>query len=139
MFIFNLKIIFQSNFFKMASIWLHFSPGFTKRGGFRAEQFLLRWYSILLCRKIKHRKQAQRDFGGFIESELKSFAVHGQARLIKKCARPNTHMVLCVNRIPPEQRKRFPEVLCVFRIPPEQKPDSLPSGQFPYLRNSEYR
>jgi hypothetical protein len=26
----------------------------------------------------------------------------------------NTHMVLCVNRIPPEPKNRFPEMLCVF-------------------------
>jgi hypothetical protein len=36
----------------------------------------------------------------------------------------NTHMVPCVNRIPPEQ-KQFPEVLYVFRKTPEQKADSL--------------
>jgi hypothetical protein len=31
------------------------------------------------------------------------------------------------------------EVLCVNRIPPEQKPDSFLSGKFPSLRKSEYR
>jgi hypothetical protein len=44
-----------------------------------------------------------------------------------------------VNRIPLEQKKRFPEVLWVFQIPPEQTPDSLLSGKFPSLRKSEYR
>jgi hypothetical protein len=29
-------------------------------------------------------------------------------------AQQNTHVVLCVNSIPPEQKNRFPEVLCVF-------------------------
>jgi hypothetical protein len=33
-------------------------------------------------------------------------------------------VVLCVNRIPPKQKKRFSEVLC---------------GKFPSLRKSEYR
>jgi hypothetical protein len=72
----------------MASVRVHFSPGFPLGGGFPAEQ--------------------------------------------------NTHVVLCVNRILPEQKKRFPQVLCVFRIPPEQKHDSLLPGKFPSLRSSEY-
>jgi hypothetical protein len=50
-----------------------------------------------------------------------------------------THVVLCVNKIPPDQKNQFPEVLCVFRIPPEQTPDSLLSGKFPSLQKSEYR
>jgi hypothetical protein len=37
-FIFDLKFIFKSNFFKMASVRVHFSPGFPL-GGFPAEQF----------------------------------------------------------------------------------------------------
>jgi hypothetical protein len=49
----------------------------------------------------------------------------------------NTHMVLCVNRIPPKQKKQFPEVLCLFQIPTEQKPDSLLSGKFPSLLSRE--
>jgi hypothetical protein len=48
-------------------------------------------------------------------------------------------MLLCMKRIPPEQKKGFPEVLCVFQILPQQKPDSLLSWKFPSLRNSEYR
>jgi hypothetical protein len=67
------------------------------------------------------------------------YTVACQARLIEKCPRQNTHMVLCVNRIPPEQKKWFPKVLCVFRIQLEQKPDSLLSGKFASLRNSKYR
>jgi hypothetical protein len=39
--IFNLKLILNSNFFLMASVWVLFSPGFTTGGGFPAEQFLL--------------------------------------------------------------------------------------------------
>jgi hypothetical protein len=35
--------------------------------------------------KIKHGEQAQRDFGGLIESEFKSFVVHG--RLLSKTDR----------------------------------------------------
>jgi hypothetical protein len=72
----------------MASVRVHFSPGFPLGGGFPAEQ--------------------------------------------------NTHVVLCVNRIPSEQKIRFPELLCIFRIPPEQKHDSLLPGKFPSLRSSEY-
>jgi hypothetical protein len=49
--IFNLKFILNSNYFKMASVRVGFSPGFTNGGGFPAEQFLLQWYSILLCAK----------------------------------------------------------------------------------------
>jgi hypothetical protein len=35
----NLKLIFQLNFFKMASVWVRFSPGFLLGGGFSVEQF----------------------------------------------------------------------------------------------------
>jgi hypothetical protein len=60
-------------------------------------------------REIKHREQAQRNFGGFVESEFKilRYTVACQARLIKRCARHNTHMVLWVNRILPEQKNGF--------------------------------
>jgi hypothetical protein len=44
-------------------------------------------------------------------------------------------VVLCVNRIWPEQKKQFPEVLCIFQIRPELKPDSLLSEKFPSLAN----
>jgi hypothetical protein len=57
MFIFHLKFILNSNFFKMSSVRVHFSPGFPLGGGFPAEQ--------------------------------------------------NTHVVLCVNRILPEQKNSF--------------------------------
>jgi hypothetical protein len=50
-FIFNLKFILNSNYFKMASVRVRFSPGFTNGGGFIAEQFLIRRYWILLCGK----------------------------------------------------------------------------------------
>jgi hypothetical protein len=39
-------------------------------------------------------------------------------------------VVLCVNRIPPEQKTRFPEVLCVFLNTAKQKSDRLLSGKF---------
>jgi hypothetical protein len=42
-FIFNLKLIFQSNFFKMASVQVLFGPGFPLGGGFPAEQFAPAW------------------------------------------------------------------------------------------------
>jgi hypothetical protein len=78
-------------------------------------------------------------FGQELATLVLQYRVTCQARLIEKCARQNTPMVLCVNRIPPEQKKQFPEVLCVFRMLPEQKPASLLSGKFPSLQNSEYR
>jgi hypothetical protein len=56
-FIFHLKFILNSNFFKISSVLVHFSPGFPQGGGFLAEQ--------------------------------------------------NTHVVLCVSRIPLEQKKAF--------------------------------
>jgi hypothetical protein len=68
----GLKFNLNSNYFKMASVRVHFSPGFPLGGGFPTEQ--------------------------------------------------NTHVVLCVNRIPPEQNH-----------------DSLLPGKFPSLRSSEYR
>jgi hypothetical protein len=48
-FIFKLKFILNPNYFKMASVRVLFSPGFTNGGGFPAEQFLLLLYSILLA------------------------------------------------------------------------------------------
>jgi hypothetical protein len=39
-FIFNLKLILNSNYFKMASVRVQFSPVFPLGGGFPAEQFL---------------------------------------------------------------------------------------------------
>jgi hypothetical protein len=82
--IFYLKFILNSNFFKMLSVRVCFSSGFPLGGGFSPEQFLLRKYSILLCGKVQPEQPI------------------------------NTHVVLCMNRIPPEQKNRFPEVLCVF-------------------------
>jgi hypothetical protein len=83
MFIFHLKFILNSNFLKMSSVRVRFSPGFPQGGGFQAEQFLLQRYSILLCGKKKCAKQAQPQ------------------QLI------NTHVVLCPNRIPLEQNNGF--------------------------------
>jgi hypothetical protein len=45
-FIFNLKFILNSYYFKMASVQVHFSPGFPLGGGFPAEQILLLRNSI---------------------------------------------------------------------------------------------
>jgi hypothetical protein len=49
----------------MASVRVLFSPGFTNGGGFPAEQFLLRRYSILLYGK----------FGGFLDRYISSVAI----------------------------------------------------------------
>jgi hypothetical protein len=44
-FIFNLKFILNSNYFKIVSVWVHFSPGFPLGGGFPAEQFAPAWWN----------------------------------------------------------------------------------------------
>jgi hypothetical protein len=43
-FIFNLKLILNSNYFKMASVGVHFSPGFPLGGGFPTERFAPAWW-----------------------------------------------------------------------------------------------
>jgi hypothetical protein len=43
-FIFNLKFILDLNYFKMAYVRVHFSPGFPLGGGFPAEQFAPAWW-----------------------------------------------------------------------------------------------
>jgi hypothetical protein len=43
-FIFNLKLILNSNYFKMASVWVHCRPRFPLGGGFSAEQFAPAWW-----------------------------------------------------------------------------------------------
>jgi hypothetical protein len=43
-FIFNLKFILNSNYFKMASVRVRFSPGFPLGGGIPAEQFDPAWW-----------------------------------------------------------------------------------------------
>jgi hypothetical protein len=42
----NLKFILNSNYFKMAFVWVHFSPGFPLGEGFPAEQFFVRRFAI---------------------------------------------------------------------------------------------
>jgi hypothetical protein len=54
----------------MASVWVRFNPGFTNGGGFPAEQFLLRLYSILLWGK----SNTGNKFGGFLVSYISSVA-----------------------------------------------------------------
>jgi hypothetical protein len=41
MFIFNLNVVFTTNFFKMAAIRVRFSPGFPPGAGFHGEEFAL--------------------------------------------------------------------------------------------------
>jgi hypothetical protein len=41
MFLFNLNVVFTMNFFKMAPIHVHFSPGFPPGAGFHGEEFAL--------------------------------------------------------------------------------------------------
>jgi hypothetical protein len=41
MFIFNLNVVFATDFLKMAPIRVRFSPGFSPRGGFHGEEFAL--------------------------------------------------------------------------------------------------
>jgi hypothetical protein len=40
-FIFNLNVVFPTNFLKMAPIRVRFSPGFPPGGGFHGEEFAL--------------------------------------------------------------------------------------------------
>jgi hypothetical protein len=56
MFIFNLKIVFHSNFYKMASFQLRFSPGFPLGGGFPAAVFTLAVINFAL-QEIKCARQ----------------------------------------------------------------------------------
>jgi hypothetical protein len=44
MFFKNLKFILNSNYFKMAFVRVHFSPGFPIGGGFPAEKFAPAWW-----------------------------------------------------------------------------------------------
>jgi hypothetical protein len=39
MFIFDLNVVFTTDFLKMAPIRVRFSPGFTPGGGFHGEEF----------------------------------------------------------------------------------------------------
>jgi hypothetical protein len=41
MFLFNLSVVFTTNFLKMASISVSFSPGFPPGAGFHGEEFAL--------------------------------------------------------------------------------------------------
>jgi hypothetical protein len=41
MFIFNLNVVFTTNFLKMAPIHVRFSPGFPSGAGFHGEEFAL--------------------------------------------------------------------------------------------------
>jgi hypothetical protein len=41
MFIFNLNVVFTTDFLKMAPIRVRFSPGFPPGGGFHGEEFAL--------------------------------------------------------------------------------------------------
>jgi hypothetical protein len=87
-FIFHMKIILNSNFFKMSSVQVHFSPGFPLGEGFPIEQ--------------------------------------------------NTHVVLCVNRIQPEQKTSFLRCHAYFEYR-RSKNQTVCSPGNPPLRKSEYR
>jgi hypothetical protein len=45
MFIFNLKVVFTTDFLKMAPIRVRFSPGFPPGGGFHGEEFAPAWFA----------------------------------------------------------------------------------------------
>jgi hypothetical protein len=45
MFIFNLNVVFTTDFLKMAPIRVRFSPGFPPGGGFHGEEFALAWFA----------------------------------------------------------------------------------------------
>jgi hypothetical protein len=47
MFIFNLNVVFTTNFLKMAPICVRFSPGFPPGGGFHGEEFAPAWFETI--------------------------------------------------------------------------------------------
>jgi hypothetical protein len=47
MFIFNLNVVFTTNFLKMAPIRVRFSPGFPPGGGFHREEFAPAWFKTI--------------------------------------------------------------------------------------------
>jgi hypothetical protein len=75
---FNLKFIFQSNFFKIASVRVSFNPGFPLGGGFPAEQLLLQRYSIVV-REIKTQRVNLADFFSKVSVQNYIFCVAGAA------------------------------------------------------------
>jgi hypothetical protein len=44
MFIFNLNVVFTTDFLKMVLIRVRFSPGFLPGAGFRGEEFAPAWF-----------------------------------------------------------------------------------------------
>jgi hypothetical protein len=44
MFVFNLNVVFTTNFSKMAPIRVRFSPGFLSDAGFHGEEFAPAWF-----------------------------------------------------------------------------------------------
>jgi hypothetical protein len=45
MFIFNLNVVFTTNFLKMAPSRVRFSPGFSPGGGFHGEEIAPAWFA----------------------------------------------------------------------------------------------
>jgi hypothetical protein len=47
MFIFNLNVVFTTDFLKMAQIRVRFSPGFPPGAGFHREEFAPAWFETI--------------------------------------------------------------------------------------------
>jgi hypothetical protein len=47
MFIFNLNVVFKTNFLKMVPILVRFSLGFPPGAGFHGEEFAPAWFEII--------------------------------------------------------------------------------------------
>jgi hypothetical protein len=47
MFIFNLNVVFTTDFLKMAPIRVRFSPGFPPGAGFHGEEFAPVWFETI--------------------------------------------------------------------------------------------
>jgi hypothetical protein len=47
MFIFNLSVVFTTDFLKMAPIRVRFSPGFPSGAGFHGEEFAPAWFETI--------------------------------------------------------------------------------------------
>jgi hypothetical protein len=52
MFIFNLNVVFTTDFLKMAPIRVRFSPGFPLGAGFHEEEFAPAWFETITEKNV---------------------------------------------------------------------------------------
>jgi hypothetical protein len=111
----------------MASVRVHFSPGFPLGGRFPAEQFLLRRYSIwqIFSKVYKQCCNPDHDYRKMRETIeeytwCSAYFEYHQSKNITVCSPGNS-------------------LLCGVPHTAGARPDSLLPGKFPSLRSSEYR